>query len=460
VLLLNFQIHKTVYFMTVVTRFAPSPTGYLHIGNIRAALVAWLYARKNNGKFILRIDDTDLERSEERFIDGIKEDLEWLGLHYDQEVRQSQRTALYEAAKEKLIASGRLYPCYETQDELALRKKVMLSRRLAPIYDRGALKLSAEEKQALKDSGRKQHWRFLLKDEEIQWDDRIKGHITFDGAKISDPVLFREDGTMTYSLASVVDDIDLQITDIIRGEDHVSNSAIHIQMFDALGARPPHFGHLSLFRGKNAEISKRTGGFAIRDMRAQGITPLAILSFLSTIGTSSAMEIKSSMQQITDEFDLTKFSRAPVMYDESEIDRLNLKILHNMPYSEALNTLHTMKLDHIVDENFWNTIKSNIEDWRSVEDWCKICRQPLTPKMLDDELTHMAAKLLPTGEWDEHTWDALIAALKNETSKSGKALFMPLRLALTGMEHGPELRKILPLIGRDKSYQRLMGNTA
>jgi glutamyl-tRNA synthetase len=435
--------------MSLITRFAPSPTGYLHVGNVRTCLINWLHARANNGKFILRIDDTDKERSKQEYTDAIKRDLEWLGLTWDAIYHQSERVDLYEEAKKKYIDSGRLYPCNESAEELDVKKKTLLSRNLPPIYDRSALKLTAEEKAQMKNP----HYRFFISDNQINWEDGIRGHMHFDPKNISDPILIRGDGSMTYAIASVVDDIDLKISDIIRGEDHISNSAVHIQMFEALGAIPPKFAHLSLLKTKEGEISKRLGGFDIASLREAGIHPLAVLSFLAKLGSSDPLEYRLSHQELISEFALKKYGKAPANYDVVELQRINTKLVHHMPFEMAKPYFDIQQ----IDESFWNSVKLNLNTVKEIDVWWKICKENFTPIITDAEFTKTASTLLPSGNWDNDTWNTWVQAIKTATGKSGKDLFMPIRLALTGMDNGPELKTLLPILGREKTVARLCG---
>lgn len=436
----------------VTTRFAPSPTGFLHVGNIRTALINWLYARAHDGKFILRIDDTDKKRSKTEYVDAIKYDLEWLGLHWDEIYFQSQRMELYEQTKSKLISNKRLYPCYESQEELELKKKVLLSRNLPPIYDRSALKLSSEEKKQFENQGINAHWRFLMDNTPIEWQDAVSGKIHFDPKKINDPILIRGDGTMTYMIATIADDIDLGITHIIRGKDHISNSAIHMQMFKALGATTPNLIHLSLIQSKEGEISKRLGGFDIKNLRDSGMHPMAVLSFFAKLGTSDPIEFRKTLKELCQDFSITKFGKADTNYDLLELERLNTKLLHHMSYAEA-----KQYLPNHVNEDFWEKVKTNLTKINEVEDWWEICNQVITPVITDLNLTKEASQLLPQGIWSEATWNEWINQVKISTNKNGKELFMPIRLALTGMDHGPELKNLLPILGREKTFNRLNG---
>lgn len=438
-----------------ITRFAPSPTGYLHVGNVRTAFTNWLYAKSTGGKFILRIDDTDQERSEQKYVDAIKQDLEWLGLDWDDEFKQSDRFDKYEDAKKQLVADGRLYECFETPEELEFMKRKLLNKNMPPIYDRAALKLSDEDKESIKAKGIKKHYRFLLKDKRIEWDDMVRGHIHFEGKNISDPVLIRTDGTMTYMIASVVDDIEYGITHIVRGEDHITNTAVHLQLIDALGGeKRPDFAHISLLKGKDEKISKRLGGFEIRVLRDAGIHPKAILSYLAKLGTSDAIDIRYNVEDIISEFDFSKFSKASCIYDPDEISRLNTKFIHHSEFKDIKNSLNN---DDITKE-FWDVAKANIENFKDIDLWWKICKTEIdTPQMSNDEkeFCKNALTKLPEGNWDESTWSAWVADIKTITDRKGKELFMPLRKALTGLEHGPELKFLLPLIGFEKVKQRL-----
>lgn len=430
----------------MLTRFAPSPTGYLHIGNARTALICALYARKLGGKFILRIDDTDLERSKKEYEVAIEEDLRWLGLEWQQSARQSERLARYDAVKQQLIASGHLYPCFESQEELEVRRKMQLSRGLPPVYDRAALKLSAEEIKANLAAGKPVHYRFKMQHKDIVWQDEIRGEVKFHGAHISDPIVIRESGAYTYMLPSAIDDVDFGITHVVRGEDHVTNTAVQIQMFEALGAPVPTFAHLALIKGKEGKISKREGGFEIRSLREEGIEPMAILSFLARVGTSDPIDVRPNLETLTQEFVPSKFSRSMAIYDPEEINRLNARLVHELPFSAVSDRVQ-------VDEAFWNTVRGNLSKVADANDWWKICHE--APPSAANEFTAQAATLLPPEPWDASTWNQWIEAVKAASGRKGKELFMPLRLALTGMEHGPELQYMLPLIGRERALKRL-----
>jgi len=437
--------------MTVITRFAPSPTGLLHIGNIRTALINWLFTRKMGGKFILRMDDTDLARSKEEYAEGIKRDLTWMHMNWDDYKRQSDRYRRYEEVKQALIASGRLYPCYETPEELELKRKLLLKQGLPPIYDRAALKMTKEEAEK---TGRKPHYRFLLQDSPIIWQDMIKGEIRFEGKNISDPVVIREDGSMTYILCSVIDDIDFNITHIVRGEDHVTNTAIHIQMFEALGGNIPSFAHLALIQSKGAEISKRVGGFDIKNLRENHIEAMVISSMLAKLGSSDSIEVKYDMQELINEFDIKKFSCSPANYDLDELLSLNHKYIANLDYIQAKQRLQEENLSP-VPEDFWLLIRGNINKINEIEEWWNICKSPITPAASDHSTIKLALDHLPAGEIDDTSWDSWINNIKKHSNVKGKALFMPLRLALTGKNHGPELKYLLKFIGKDEITRRL-----
>ncbi len=439
----------------IITRFAPSPTGLLHVGNIRTALVNWLLARAMGGKFILRIDDTDIERSKQEYTDSIMQDLEWLGLTWDEIYYQSKRMDLYNYTKEELIKKQRLYPCFETQEELELKKKVLLARNLPPIYDRSSLQLSEEDKKNFQTNGISPHYRFFMDKKPIVWEDGIRGEINFDPTKISDPVVIRNDGTMTYMIATIVDDIDLKITDIIRGEDHITNSAVHIQMFEALNSKPPKFAHLASIKSKEGKISKRIGGFDIKSLREAGMHPMSILSFFSKLGTSDSIEHFNNLEELVNNFSLNKFGKAAVNYDLIELERLNAKLTHNLSYQDAKAFLNNK-----ISSQFWDKVRPNIDNIAEASEWWEICHSSIKPVISDIQLTTLASTALPDGEWNENTWNEWIGKIKNLTDKKGKDLFMPLRLALTGLEHGPELKNLLPLLNRDKVMKRLVGETA
>jgi len=429
--------------MKTITRFAPSPTGLLHVGNVRTALVNYLFARKTGGEFMLRIDDTDLERSKAEYVEAIKADLTWLGLQWGGTFRQSERVAEYEKAKQKLLASGRLYPCYETGEELDTKRKFQMKRGAPPIYDRGALKLTDDEKKKFEAEGRRPHYRFKLEAEDITWDDLIRGPQKFNGAYLSDPILFREDGSLIYMLCSVVDDGDYKTTHIVRGEDHVTNTAIQIQIAQALGYQIPQFAHLALLKGKDAEMSKRSGGFDIKALREDGIEPLAILSLLAKMGTSDAVKIRT-MDELTSEFDFGKFGRAAAIYNPDDLKRLTQKEIGHMEYAEVSGRVK-------VDEAFWNAVRGNLKSIDEVEEWRHICSDDLQPVVEDAEFLQQAAGLLPEN-LDFNEW---MTRVKEATGRKGKELFMPIRKALTARENGPELKAILPLIGRERVLKRL-----
>lgn len=433
-------------------RIAPSPTGYLHVGNMRTALANWLFARKMGGEFYLRLDDTDQSRSKPEYEEAIYEDMQWLGLNWDGLSHQSKHTGRYQEVIEQLKNSGRLYPCYETPDELDVKRKMLQSRGLPPVYDRGALKLTAEEKAAYEAAGNMPHWRFKLEDKDIIWTDMIRGEVKFNPTTMSDPVLIRADGIVLYTLASVIDDVDGGITHIVRGEDHVSNTAVQLQIFEALGAKLPEFAHMALLKTKEGELSKRKGGGDIRSMRDQGILPLSINALLAKIGTSDAVEPVANMQELVDSFDFSKFGRAPANFDMEELVKLNEKMLHETPY-EAIKE----KLNSSITETFWESVKANITKLDDVQMWYDVVHKPVTAEISAEDKAYLAeaAALLPEGALNESSWDVWIGRIKEVSGRKGKQLFMPLRLALTGMEHGPELKILLPLLGRDNILKRL-----
>lgn len=443
--------------MTAKFRFAPSPTGYLHVGNARLALINWLCAKKLDGEFVLRLDDTDAERSTEEYAVGIQEDLDWLGLKWDELKKQSDRTAEYEAAFVKLKAAGRLYPCYETGEELDYKRKRQLARKLPPVYDRTGLKLTDDEKAAFEAEGRKPHWRFLLDQEVVQWNDNVRGNVEVDGASMSDPVLIRSDGRPLYHLPSVVDDIDFEITHVIRGEDHVSNTALHIQIFKALGATVPEFAHLPLLMGPDGgPLSKREGSQSLREMREGGLDPMSINCMLARLGTSDNVEIHTDLSGVLAGFDISRFSRAAAKFDPTELKNLNAKILHELSWDMAKGKIG---IDGATEE-FWNAVRGNLHTIDEAAAWWTVVTGPITPVVEDAEFLTKAAALLPDGDLDEGSWKIWTTAIKEELGVKGKALFMPLRQSLTAQSHGPEMNKMLPLIGREKTLARLSGETA
>jgi glutamyl-tRNA synthetase len=437
--------------MSVKVRFAPSPTGFLHVGNIRTALVNWLFARQHGGHFLLRIDDTDKERSETRFTDAIHEDLLWLGLNWDSEAHQSMRLERYHIATETLRAQGRLYACFETAEELDVQRKMQASRGLPPIYNRAGLKLDEAQRAALIAQGRRPHYRFLLNDETVGWNDLIRGQTQFRATHMSDPVLIREDGMPVYTLASVVDDGELAITHVIRGEDHVSNTAVQVQLYEALGFAMPQFSHMALLKTKDGEMSKRLGGNDIRALREAGILPMAVNSLLARIGTSDAVEAVTRLPALVESFDFRKFGRAPANYDVQELQKLNEKLLHRMAYDEVAEKIP------FADEAFWLSVRANIRTLDEVRVWWDILHGEMQSALTAEDRAFVrgTAELLPEAPWNDATWDAWLAAIKPVTERKGKTLFMPLRLALTGLEHGPELKTLLPLLGREQVLQRL-----
>ena len=441
--------------MGTTVRFAPSPTGLLHVGNARTAMLNWLFAKKHHGKFFLRIDDTDTERSKPEYEVAILEDLAWLGLTHDIFARQIERADAHARAAEALKASGHLYPAYETADELDRRRKRQIAAHKPPVYDRAALKLTAEDRAKLESEGRKAHWRFKLSQSKVKWHDLMRGDVEIDTAHLSDPVLIREDGRFLYTLPSVVDDIDFKITHIIRGEDHVTNTAAQIEIFEALGATIPHFAHFPLLIGSGGEaLSKRIGSLSLREIRENGIEPLALASYLAKTGTSDAIELKPSLDVLAEEFDFAKIGRAPAHFDPKELDGLNAKLLHALPYDAVKDRLSVLGVESAA---VWEAIKPNVARLADAADLAAIVTGSITPVIEDAAFASKAAELLPPEPWDENTWSAWTKAVSAATAKKGRDLFHPLRLALTARESGPEMKKLLPLIGREKVVARLRG---
>ena len=439
--------------MTVITRFAPSPTGRLHVGNIRTALHNWLWARKNGGTFILRLDDTDLERSSEAFVEAIREDLVWLGLAPDEEHRQSTRFGRYEEALQRLVAAGRVYPAYETGQELELKRKVLLGRGKPPVYDRAALALSDADRARLEGEGRRPHWRFKLDHAQpIAWDDLIRGSQHFDPALLSDPVIRREDGSWLYMLPSVVDDVDMAITHVIRGEDHVTNTALQIQMFEALGASAPAFAHEALLVGSEGKLSKRLGSLGTDTMREAGIEPQALVAKLARIGTSLPVEPITAAAPLIESFDFATFGRAPARFDMDELASLNARIVHQLDYESVAARLPTG-----MGPAAWAAIRPNLGRIKDVGDWWHIVEGPVEPRADGEDRTFLgdAAATAASLVWDDAVWSSLTAQLKQATGRAGKPLFLPLRRALTGRDSGPEMAVLLPLIGKERTIERL-----
>jgi len=441
--------------MSVKVRFAPSPTGMLHVGNARTALITWLFTRANKGHFLLRIDDTDQERSKKEYEEAILSGLKWLGMDWDSKARQRDRSEIYNSKIEQLKSAGRLYPCYETPNELDLKRKSQLSRKLPPIYDRESLNLTDEQIKTYEDEGRKPHWRFKMDHKPIEWNDLVRGDIKFNGADLSDPVLIREDGTPLYHICSVIDDIEYEITHVIRGEDHVSNTACHIQMFEALGAKPPQFAHLPLLSDKEGgKLSKRIGSLSLSDLQEEGLEAMSIVSLMARLGTSDSIEPFTDVNDIIITFDILKFSRGTPKFDEEELNRINAKILHEMDFLAIKGRLNSIGLSDI-DEEFWLAVRPNIEKLSDLQEWWQVAKGPVTPKIDDVEFISQALELLPSAPWNENTWKEWTKAVKEKTGRKGRDLFMPLRQALTGMDHGPELGLLLLLIGEDKVKERL-----
>ncbi|WP_170526044.1 glutamate--tRNA ligase [Ruegeria arenilitoris] len=431
------------------TRFAPSPTGYIHVGNLRTALMNYLIARKAGGTFILRIDDTDPERSKEEYVDAIKQDLEWLGLHWDRVERQSDRLDRYAEAADKLREIGRFYEAFETPTELDLKRKKQLNMGKPPVYDRAALNLSEAEKEALRSERGNGVWRFKLDHERIEWTDGILGDVSIDAASVSDPVLIRGDGQVLYTLASVVDDTEMGVTDVVRGADHVTNTATQIQIIKALGGTVPRFAHHSLLTGPQGEaLSKRLGTLALRDLREQGVQPMALLSLMARLGSSDPVELRSDMAELIEGFDVTRFGSAPTKFDVQDLFPLTARYLQTLPLEKVADAVTAAGVPDELAEPFWMMARENITTLNDLKGWWELCRDGAEP-LIDDEdreFVAQAMELLPEGPFDGETWGKWTAAVKEATGRKGKGLFMPLRKALTGMERGPEMAAFLPLL--------------
>lgn len=438
-------------------RFAPSPTGYLHLGNTRTALINWLFARSHQGHFILRLDDTDVERSQAHYAEQIIKDLNWLGLSFDEVVHQSHRMNNYLSAAEDLKAKGRLYPCYESSDELELQRKIQLSAGKPPLYNRAALSLTQDQIHKYEKEGRKPHWRFKMEKGEIRWNDLIRGEVVFQGELLNDPVLFREDGSPIFTLATAVDDLDIGITHIIRGEDHVSNTAIQIQIMEALSGKPNNikFGHLALISGSKGEgLSKSEGSLGVVQLHKEGIEPLAIISMLSKLGTSDPIQPHMSMESVLAEFNIKAFGRSTPKLDPEDLWQMNMKILQMYSFDQVKPRLQAMDLDNITPD-FWALIQNNILKFEDVKEWWQICYGHKSFEEGDKEFFEIAQHFLPMEPWDDSTFGTWMHQVRDETGLKGKELYKPIRKALTGKEHGPELKDLILVMGRAKVLNRL-----
>lgn len=448
---------------SVIVRFAPSPTGRIHIGNARTALFNWLLAKRSRGRFILRFDDTDAQRSSLEHARAIELDLAWLGVEPDVVVRQSERFTLYEAAAQTLRESGRLYPCFESAEELNRRRKLQAARGLPPVYDRAALRLSDADRAALESAGRKPHWRFLLDHRTVTWNDLARGECHIDCASLSDPVLVREDGAWLYTLPSVVDDVELGVTHVVRGEDHVTNTAVQIQIFELLARdhASPLFAHHNLLTDAAGEgLSKRKGALSIGSLHEAGIEALAVAALAVLTGTSHAVQPVASFDELATMFDLSRLSRASARFDIAELQALSAKTLHNLPFESVRDRLAAHEIAGHKAEPFWNAVRANLASFHEVVEWWRVVEGAIDPVIEDEDFLAQARAYLPLEPWNELTWGAWTGALKQATGRKGRALFHPLRLALTGRDQGPELAVLLPLIGWLKTSARLSARAA
>lgn len=447
--------------MKVLCRFAPSPTGFLHVGNIRAAIINYLFCAKEQGSFMLRFDDTDKSRVKEEYKCAIKEDMKWMGIEYDQFIKQSDRVDRYNAAKDALIESGRIYPCYETDTELKMQRKNQTSSGSRPLYNRHALNLTSEEKVDLESQGRKPYYRFLLEDKKVSWEDNIKGRVEFPGVHFSDPVVFRDNGIPTYTFCSVVDDIECGITDVIRGEDHITNTAIQIQIFEALidagyQAKIPNFAHLALVKASEGKISKRIGGFDIRGLRSAGIEAMALTNFLAQIGTSKPVEIKKDINDLVTSFSFEIFNKSATNYDLDEVMIVNHKYIQLLDYEDAKDRIN--EINSQIDKKFYEAIKPNLNNLNDLNIWFDICKKPFRNpnKDKDKEFLSQISELLPLDTIAKEAWSQWLSDIKQSSDRKGKSLFMPIREALTGKQSGPELKDLINVIDRKEILARLL----
>ena len=442
--------------MFIRTRFAPSPTGLLHVGNARAALFCFLFAKKNDGQFVLRLDDTDRERSTQAFADAIHADLDWLGLKWDEPARQSDRFERYDAVFETLVAQGHVYACYETPEELERKRKRQLARGKPPVYDRAGLALSADEKAALEAEGRSAHWRFKLSGNQVGWRDLVRGEQKIDTASVSDPVIRRADGSWLYTLPSVVDDLDMNISHVIRGEDHVTNTAAQVELIAALGGEVPEFAHFSLMLGADGSgLSKRLGSLALADLRDNGLEPISLNAHIARLGTADPVVPAQTMQEIIDGFDMARLGRAPARFDPEDVTRLNARILHETPYAAVAERL--AEIGAPAQAEFWEAMRGNIEKFADMKNIMALINGPITPVVETDDADYIAQAraLLPDAPLETESWSDWTGRLKDATGRKGRALFMPLRMALTGQSHGPEMQHLLYHIGYDEAVARL-----
>ncbi len=445
--------------MTTLVRFAPSPTGLLHVGNARTAVMNQLFARAQNGVFILRIDDTDAERSRAEYEAAIHADLAWLGFRVDQVHKQSERGASYARAVEDLKSRGLLYPCYETGEELDRKRKLQRARGLPPVYDRAALDLTPADRAALEAEGRRPHWRFKLSGGRVEWTDLVRGPVSMDTQSVSDPILVRADGSYLYTLPSCVDDVEMGVTHVVRGEDHVTNSGAQVEIFKALGGAPPAFAHTPLLVGADGEkLSKRLGSLSLDVLREAGVEPMALTSVLAKIGTSDAVEGRRDLDALAAEFSFDKIGRAPARFDEADVRRVNAQLLHEASFEDVAERLAAMGVGG--DAAFWEVSRANLEVLADAKTWWGVVTGPVAPLIEDAAFAQAAADLVPDGPFDAHAWGAFTDAVKDATGAKGKALFRPLRLALTGQERGPEMAGLFALIGPDKARARLRGESA
>ena len=442
--------------MSIRTRFAPSPTGLLHVGNARAALFCFLFAKKHDGQFVLRLDDTDRERSTQAFADAIQADLDWLGLKWDETARQSDRFERYDAVFETLVAQGHVYACYETPEELERKRKRQLARGKPPVYDRAGLALSADEKATLEAEGRSAHWRFKLSGNQVAWRDLVRGEQKIDTASVSDPVIRRADGSWLYTLPSVVDDLDMNISHVIRGEDHVTNTAAQVELIAALGGEVPEFAHFSLMLGADGSgLSKRLGSLALADLRDGGLEPISLNAHIARLGTADPVVPAQTMQEIIEGFDMARLGRAPARFDPEDVTRLNARILHETPYAAVAERL--AEIGAPARAEFWEAMRGNIENFADMQNIMVLINGPITPVVETDDADYIAQAraLLPDAPLDTESWSDWTGRLKDETGRKGRALFMPLRMALTGQSHGPEMQHLLYHIGYDEAVARL-----
>ena len=444
-----------MFFMNCKVRFAPSPTGFMHIGNARIAVINHLFCRKNNGKFLFRIDDTDALRSKKEYEEAIKADMNWLGIGYDETFRQSERLDRYHEVMKKLISDGFLYKCFEPPEELEYKRKLAISKGKPPVYDRASLSLTDAEIKAYEQEGRIPYWRFKLPDKTVSWNDLILGEISYNLNNVSDPVIVKADGTFLYTYSSVVDDFDAGITHIIRGQDHVTNTAVQIAIFDEIskGTYQVSFAHLSLLVNKDgSQFSKRLGSMNLGEIRAQGVEPMAILDLLATLGSSLDTIPFTKIDDLIKYFDISKFSTNSPKFDIDDIFKISRKILHSKPFSE---------IAHLgISEKAYEVIKGNIDSYSDFSVWKEILQSGFKAKFVPtteetEVLQSFAQKIRVVNNFSKEDIENALNTVKAELNITNQKLYHPIRKTLTGQDKGPNIVDFMTVLGKQETLQRI-----